>query len=54
MSEHVYYFLSVKVCIKKKKTLFKKPKETHGYPASVQQIRVHLQMVLRERQIAGD
>lgn len=44
--EHVYYFLSVKVCIEKKKTLFKKPKETHDYPASLQQITEHLQMVL--------
>lgn len=46
MLEHVYYFLSVKVCIKEKRTLFKKPKETHGYPSSLQQITEHLQMVL--------
>lgn len=49
MLEHVHYFPSVKVCIKKKKTLFKKPKETHGYSPSLQQITEHLQMVLTAR-----
>lgn len=54
MLEHVYYFLSVKVCIKKKRTLFKKPKETHGYPASLQQITALANGADSSRQIAGD